>query len=328
MLVLPCVNEFDAHGDIVTPLNDSPECRSRRSFPVEPLAVELRRKDNSEGRQELFCGPSLIHSARPSRSPEIAAVKAREEAFRQAELNYDVASARAILADEFVGTWNHGEQVNKDQFLSLIGDKADPLEVLEYGDMEIRVYGNAAVVWSMIHEKAVYGGKVNEYRGRRTAMWVKRNTHWQCVTIHTSPLGETVKTRNRWRLAKFDLNRLSLKTPPGNLHRKRGRAFQTIRWSAQNSFSPSLFIIDGWSEPVPGRAGVAPAEVQSPPRRTLSPTTVLSNFRGADDPRISGNHLVANHLVDARPQNAGRTDSIRWRGSVDRRSMFRSGRSL
>jgi hypothetical protein len=51
---------------------------------------------------------------------------AREEAFRQAELNYDAASARAILADEFVGTWNHGEQVNKDQFLSLIGDKAGP----------------------------------------------------------------------------------------------------------------------------------------------------------------------------------------------------------
>ena len=128
-------------------------------------------------------------SSRPSRSPEIAAVKAREEAFRQAELNYDAASAKAILADEFVGTGNHGEQVNKDQFLSLVGDKTDPLEVLEYGDMQIRVYGYAAVVWSTVHEKAMYSGKVDEYRGRRTAMWVKRNTRWQCVTIHTSQLG-------------------------------------------------------------------------------------------------------------------------------------------
>ena len=134
-------------------------------------------------------------SSRPSRSPEIAAVRAREEAFRQAELNYDAASARAILADEFVGTGNHGEQVNKDRFLFLIGDKADPLEVLEYGDMEIRVYGNAAVVWSTIHERAVYSGKVDEYRGRRTAMWVKRNARWQCVTIHTSPLGEDGKDK-------------------------------------------------------------------------------------------------------------------------------------
>ena len=61
--------------------------------------------------------------------------------------------------------------------------------------MEIRVYGNAAVVWSTIHEKAVYTGKVDEYRGRRTAMWVKRNALWQCVTIHTSPLGEDGKDK-------------------------------------------------------------------------------------------------------------------------------------
>src|SRR5438309_2861577 len=55
---------------------------------------------------------------------------------------------------------------------------------------------------------------------------------------------------------------------------------------------------------------------------------VLSNFRSADDPRPSGNHLIASHLVDARLQNAERTDSMRCRGSVHRRSMFRSGRSL
>jgi hypothetical protein len=85
-------------------------------------------------------------SSRPSRSPEIAAVKAQEEAFRQAELNYDVASARAILADEFVGTWNHGEQVNKDQFLTLIGDKADRSKCL---NMVIWKFGSMAILlWS------------------------------------------------------------------------------------------------------------------------------------------------------------------------------------
>lgn len=131
--------------------------------------------------------------SRLSQSEEIARVKADEESFRQAQLKYDTSSARVLLADEFVGTWNHGEQVNKDQFLSLIGDKADPLESLEYGDMEIRVYGEAAVVWSTIHEKALYGGKPDEYRGRRTAMWVKHDARWQCVTIHTSAFAENGK---------------------------------------------------------------------------------------------------------------------------------------
>ena len=53
-----------------------------------------------------------------------------------------------------------------------------------------RIYGNTAVVWPTIHEKAVYNGKVDEYRGRRTALWVDRDMHWQCVTIHTSPFEE------------------------------------------------------------------------------------------------------------------------------------------
>jgi hypothetical protein len=122
----------------------------------------------------------------PSRSEAILGVKAAEEAFRQAELKYDTTSAGTILADEFIGTGNHGEQVDKKQFLSIIGDKDAPLEVLEYGEMEIRVYGETAVVWSTIHEKAIYGRKVDEYRGRRTAIWVKRNMRWRCVTIHTS----------------------------------------------------------------------------------------------------------------------------------------------
>ena len=57
-------------------------------------------------------------SPRPSHSEEIVAVKASEEAFRKAQLTYDKESAGSILADEFVGTWNHGEQVTKKQFLS------------------------------------------------------------------------------------------------------------------------------------------------------------------------------------------------------------------
>jgi Domain of unknown function (DUF4440) len=129
-------------------------------------------------------------SSRSSLAEKIILVKNQEEALRQAQLKYDAVSAKAILAEEFVGSWNHGEQVNKEQFLLLIGDKSDPLEALDYGEMKIRVYGETAVVWSTIHERGVYAGKVDEYRGRRTAVWVKRDGHWQCVTIHTSPFAE------------------------------------------------------------------------------------------------------------------------------------------
>src|SRR6202042_1437099 len=53
-------------GALFSPIILRSGCRSPRSLPVEPLTVELRRKDNSEGRQELFCEPSLIHASRSS----------------------------------------------------------------------------------------------------------------------------------------------------------------------------------------------------------------------------------------------------------------------
>jgi hypothetical protein len=125
-------------------------------------------------------------AAPASEAEEIASVKLQEEAFRQAELKYDREAARQILAEEFVIVGNHGENLSRAEFIDLVGDKADPLEVLEYGDLQVRIYGQTALVRSTIHERAVYGGKRDEYRGLRTAMWVKRDGRWQCVLMQTS----------------------------------------------------------------------------------------------------------------------------------------------
>jgi ketosteroid isomerase-like protein len=114
-------------------------------------------------------------------------VKAQEEALRQAELKYDVRAADALLSQDFVLTAaSDGTLRDRSEFLPMIGDKSDPLEILEYGEMKIRVYGDTAVVLSTVHEKAYYGGKPTEFRGRRTAVWVKQDQRWVCVTIHAS----------------------------------------------------------------------------------------------------------------------------------------------
>ncbi len=141
----------------------------------------------------FLVGSSLFASAQstaaiPPRTPDdVTAVKAQEEALREAELQYDISAADALLAEGFVLTAaNDGNLYSKQQFLPLIGDKSNPMEALEYGDMDVRVHGNAAVVLSTVHEKFWYQGKPIEYKGRRTAMWVKQNQRWLCVTIHVS----------------------------------------------------------------------------------------------------------------------------------------------
>jgi ketosteroid isomerase-like protein len=128
--------------------------------------------------------PSL-HSSNPVDAA--TEVKQQEEALRQAELKYDVQAADALLSKDFVLTAaSDGTLRSKSEFLPMIGDKSDPLEVLEYVAMQIHVYGDTAVVLSTLHEKAYYGGKPVEFRGRRTAVWVRQNQRWVCVTIHAS----------------------------------------------------------------------------------------------------------------------------------------------
>jgi hypothetical protein len=95
--------------------------------------------------------------------------------------------ADAILADDFaLVSASDGKLKTKQEFLLLIGDKADPMEALEYSDMVVHIYGNAAVVFCSIHEKFIYRGKTIEYRGPRTAVWIKKNKRWTLVALHAS----------------------------------------------------------------------------------------------------------------------------------------------
>jgi ketosteroid isomerase-like protein len=129
-------------------------------------------------------------------SDDVAQVKLCEEAFRQAELLYDVTAAGKLLADDFTLTGMYG-LFTKKQFLSLIGDRSNPLELLEYADMNVRLYGDAAVVLSAIHETARFAGKPYDLRGRRTAVWVRRHDTWMCVTIHVSRQGDSAESSNQ-----------------------------------------------------------------------------------------------------------------------------------
>jgi hypothetical protein len=165
---------FVSAARVTTGVGDA--CRSACHVPRlrADLSVQLQRGDSAQSVASL------------SQPKEIFEMKAAEEKLRGSQLKYDIAAAQAMLADEFVGTWNHGECVDKPQFVARIGDRSDPLEFLEYAETEVRIYGETAVVWFLIHEKGIYGGKSEEYQGRRTAVWVKRDTRWQCITIHTS----------------------------------------------------------------------------------------------------------------------------------------------
>jgi hypothetical protein len=123
-----------------------------------------------------LCGAQASFK-QPTTSLDIAALRQQMQVLRTAELHYDAGSAAKLLADGFLLTSADGKLYTKEQFLNLVEDRSNPLELFEYGEMEVRVYDTAAVVFARVHEKGSIDGKPYELNGRPTFTWVKQKAH-------------------------------------------------------------------------------------------------------------------------------------------------------
>jgi ketosteroid isomerase-like protein len=117
-------------------------------------------------------------------SGDFAAVQQQMLALRNAELRYDEAGAAKLLADDFLLSGADGTLYTKARFLKLVGDQKNPLDLFEYSEMDIRIYGTTAVVFSRLHEKGFLDGKPYELNGRPVWTWVKQKQTWLCVAAH------------------------------------------------------------------------------------------------------------------------------------------------
>ena len=116
-------------------------------------------------------------------------LKKIEEDWAKAYLRHDAAMLERILADEFISVGSNGKSHNKAQDIDeLKADRATYDYSTPY-DLEIRVYGNGAVVIGRTKEKGHYdSGRqfVNEYRW--TDIFVKRDGRWQCVAAQVASI--------------------------------------------------------------------------------------------------------------------------------------------
>ena len=85
-----------------------------------------------------LAGGQTSPAQQPTTSPDIAAVKQQMQALRAAELRYDAEAAAKLFADGFLLTSTDGNLYTREEFLKLVGDKSNPLELFEFGEMEVR----------------------------------------------------------------------------------------------------------------------------------------------------------------------------------------------
>lgn len=106
------------------------------------------------------------------------------ERLRSAELAYDTAAAASLLSDKFelsAADWN---VYDKRAFLNIVGDRSNPLQIFEFGKMNVRVDEYSAIVIVKVHEKGMLSGKSYELDGQAMFVWTRHGQNWICLGAH------------------------------------------------------------------------------------------------------------------------------------------------
>jgi hypothetical protein len=98
----------------------------------------------------------------------------------------DAAAVKDMLADDWRVTGSLGTH-DKAETLAAMKDGTLKYLVMDKSKVEVRVYGDAAVVTGTIRGKFTVDGREHASTDLFTEVFVKKGGKWQCVTVHASP---------------------------------------------------------------------------------------------------------------------------------------------
>ena len=132
--------------------------------------------------------------ARMSRNREAedqAAIKKLEQEWAAATPRHDAKVYAAVLADDFVGQWADGSQSGKREMIDDLASGRDVYQSNVLGPVDIRVYGDTAVVTGSFTEESTLSGRSGSGRYSFLDVWVRRNGRWQVVAFKSLKLEPT-----------------------------------------------------------------------------------------------------------------------------------------
>jgi uncharacterized protein (TIGR02246 family) len=111
-------------------------------------------------------------------------LQALEQEWLNAEKNHDAAAFEKIVADDWVAITPDGKRQTKAERAAEI--KSAHITSATLGDMNVRVFGDAAVVTGTDDEVTVENGKKSSEHYVWTDVFVKRNGKWLAVASQTA----------------------------------------------------------------------------------------------------------------------------------------------
>jgi ketosteroid isomerase-like protein len=118
-----------------------------------------------------------------------------EHEWGNAMIKGDVAAFSRCVAHEWVLTYSDGSIVTKPMAQTDLSEGALKIESFRLDDVNVRVYGDAAIVSGLITEKSKFRDKDTSGRRRFTDVFVKREGRWQAVASHESDVSVEPATR-------------------------------------------------------------------------------------------------------------------------------------
>ena len=128
-----------------------------------------------------------------SKAPQAGGVeqqlKQMEDDWQKATRTKDAALLKRIIAEDWVATDDKGKILNREQYISqtiasgssVSSSNPDVIQSNENFDMQVRIYGDTAVVTGGLTEKGTRNGTAYTDTYRWTDVFVKRGSRWQAV---------------------------------------------------------------------------------------------------------------------------------------------------
>lgn len=117
-------------------------------------------------------------------------VRALENRRFEAMTKGDTAALERILADDLVYTHSSGTVDTKSQYIASIKSGDLKYISIQRDDVNVRVFGNAAVITGRALFKVKSRGQDMTVHARFTDVWIKRRGTWQMVAWQSTRLPE------------------------------------------------------------------------------------------------------------------------------------------
>jgi ketosteroid isomerase-like protein len=112
-------------------------------------------------------------------------IKLRKQ-IAEAELKGDAATLDRLYADEYTHLHSDGRLDSKAEYLKRFTSGSRKYQLNEVQDIQVRLYGSTAVIFSRGHTKSTNDGSPRDVMNQFMEVWVKKQGQWRVVAWVTT----------------------------------------------------------------------------------------------------------------------------------------------